>query len=81
MTRARVLIAAGAVLLVMSLFVNVPLHGVLGMATTAPALSTPKNVAANSSESYRPISTRSSGRTPRATSAFATWFESACSSA
>ncbi len=35
MTRARVLIAAGAVLLVMSLFVNVPLHGVLGMATTA----------------------------------------------
>jgi predicted phage tail protein len=35
MTRARVLIAAGAVLLVMSLFVNVPLHGLLGMATTA----------------------------------------------
>ena len=27
MTRARVLIAAGAVLLLMSLFVNVPLHG------------------------------------------------------
>jgi predicted phage tail protein len=35
MTRARILIAAGAVLLVMSLFVNVPLHGVLGMAATA----------------------------------------------
>jgi hypothetical protein len=35
MTRARVLIAAGAVLLLLSLFVNVPLHGVLGMAATA----------------------------------------------
>lgn len=35
MTRAHVLIAAGAVLLVMSLFVNVPLQGVLGMAATA----------------------------------------------
>jgi hypothetical protein len=35
MTRARVLIAAGAVLIVMSLFVNVPLHGVLGLAATA----------------------------------------------
>ncbi|MDT5226282.1 MAG: hypothetical protein QOE12_3624 [Mycobacterium sp.] len=35
MTRARVLIAAGVVLLLMSLFVNVPLHGVLGMATSA----------------------------------------------
>jgi hypothetical protein len=35
MTRARVLIAGGAALLLMSLFVNVPLHGVLGMAATA----------------------------------------------
>jgi hypothetical protein len=35
MTRARVLIAVGIVLLLMSLFVNVPLHGVLGMATSA----------------------------------------------
>jgi hypothetical protein len=35
MTRARVLIAAGVALLLMSLFVNVPLHGVLGMAATA----------------------------------------------
>lgn|GEM_PF-3226022 len=35
MTRARALIAAGVVLLVMSLFVNVPLHGMLGMATSA----------------------------------------------
>ncbi len=35
MTRARVLIAAGAALLLMSLFVSVPLHGVLGMAATA----------------------------------------------
>jgi len=34
-TRARALIAAGVVLLVMSLFVNVPLHGMLGMATSA----------------------------------------------
>jgi hypothetical protein len=35
MTRARVLIAAGAVLILLSLFVRVPLHGVLGVATTA----------------------------------------------
>jgi hypothetical protein len=35
MSRARVLIAAGVALLLMSLFVNVPLHGVLGMAATA----------------------------------------------
>ena len=35
MTRARVLIAAGAGLILVSLFVNVPLNGVLGMATTA----------------------------------------------
>jgi hypothetical protein len=35
MTRARVLITVGAVLLLMSLFVNVPLDGVLGMAATA----------------------------------------------
>jgi hypothetical protein len=35
MTRARILIAAGAGLILVSLFVNVPLHGVLGMATTA----------------------------------------------
>ncbi len=35
MTRARLLIVAGAVLLASSLFVHVPLHGVLGMAVTA----------------------------------------------
>jgi hypothetical protein len=35
MTRARVLILAGVALLLMSLFVNVPLHGVLGMAASA----------------------------------------------
>jgi predicted phage tail protein len=35
MTRAHVLIVAGAVLLLMSLFVNVPLHGVLGLAASA----------------------------------------------
>ena len=35
MTRARVLIAAGVALLLMSLFVNVPLRGLLGMAATA----------------------------------------------
>jgi predicted phage tail protein len=35
MTRAHVLIVAGAVLLLMSLFVNVPLHGMLGLAASA----------------------------------------------
>ena len=35
MTRARVLIAAGAGLILLSLFVNVPLKGALGLATTA----------------------------------------------
>ncbi len=35
MTRAYVLIVAGAVALLMSLFVNVPLNGMLGMAATA----------------------------------------------
>ncbi len=38
------------------------------MATTAPAFSTPKKVAANSIESKSPMSTRSSGRTPSETS-------------
>ncbi|WP_292989586.1 hypothetical protein [Mycobacterium sp.] len=37
MARARVLIAAGAVLIVLSLFVNVPLHGAVGLAATAVA--------------------------------------------
>lgn len=35
MTRARVLIAAGAALILLSLFVNVPLHGLLGLTVTA----------------------------------------------
>ena len=35
MTRARLLIAAGAGLILLSLFVNVPLKGALGLATTA----------------------------------------------
>jgi hypothetical protein len=35
MTRPRVLIVAGVALLLMSLFVSVPLHGLLGMAATA----------------------------------------------
>jgi len=35
MARARVLIAVGAALVVMSLFVSVPLHGLLGLAITA----------------------------------------------
>jgi hypothetical protein len=35
LTRAYVLIVAGAVALLMSLFVNVPLNGMLGMAATA----------------------------------------------
>jgi hypothetical protein len=35
MARASVLIAVGATLIVMSLFVNVPLHGVLGVAIAA----------------------------------------------
>jgi predicted phage tail protein len=35
MTRARFLIAVGAVLIVMSLVVNVPLHGWLGFIATA----------------------------------------------
>jgi hypothetical protein len=35
MTRARYLFALGVALLVLSLFVNVPLHGLLGLAATA----------------------------------------------
>ena len=35
MTRAYVLIGGGAVALLMSLFVNVPLNGMLGMAASA----------------------------------------------
>ncbi|MFZ1162295.1 hypothetical protein [Mycobacterium sp.] len=35
MARARVLIAVGAALIVMSLFVSVPLRGLLGLAITA----------------------------------------------
>jgi hypothetical protein len=35
MTRAYVLIVGGAVALLMALFVNVPLDGMLGMAATA----------------------------------------------
>ena len=35
MARARVLIAVGAALIVMSLFVSVPLSGLLGLAITA----------------------------------------------
>jgi hypothetical protein len=35
MTRARILIAAGAGLILLSLFVRVPLNGILGLATTA----------------------------------------------
>jgi hypothetical protein len=35
MTRAHYLFALGVALLVLSLFVNVPLHGLLGLAATA----------------------------------------------
>jgi hypothetical protein len=35
MTRARFLIAAGAGLILLSLFIRVPLHGALGLAATA----------------------------------------------
>jgi hypothetical protein len=35
MTRARYLFALGVALLVLSLFVNVPLHGLLGLVATA----------------------------------------------